>query len=111
MQKIMRHATMGIILCPAVASRYGQQGVSPGKRSTKPRAGVLANHSETSTEEVERDDTTFCKRSARPHPSVSGFRNCRAGAGAVGVGARFRCLLGYHRPKDACAVESPARQR
>src|SRR5437773_5081104 len=99
----------GIILCPAVAPRYGQQGASPGKRSTKPRAGVLANHSETSTEEVEGDDTTFCKRSARPHPSVSGFRNCRAGAGAVGVGARFRGLLGHYRPKDAGPAQSPAR--
>src|SRR5215510_8747985 len=97
----------GVILCPAVAPRCGQQGTPPEKRSTRPRAGVLANHSETSTEEVEQDDTTFCKRSARPHPSVSGFRNCRAGAGAIGVGARFRGLLGHHCPKDAGAAESP----
>src|SRR5262249_31618299 len=54
-------------------------------------------------EEVERDDTTFCKRSARSYPFGGGFRNCRAGFGAVGVGIRVRCLLGHHCTKSTSA--------
>src|SRR5713101_9415515 len=41
-----------VILCPAVAPRCGQQGAPHGKRSTEPRASVLANHSETLTRKL-----------------------------------------------------------
>src|SRR4029453_11872613 len=94
------------ILCPA--ARLWAAVYLPWTTKYKAKSWRPAQSFSNIDEEVEGDDTNFCKRSAKPYPSPVRFRICCTGAGAVSTGVRFRRLLGHYCPKDTRPAESPA---